>query len=68
MRLMATTAPLVLAAQVYGLTVRRTAGILVEAKRHGLLPLVRPFLEDMTRRGYFLSSRLIETARHEAGE
>ena len=57
-----------IASRVYGLTVRGTAGILVEAKRRGLLPTIRPFLEDMTRRGYFLSSRLIETACHEAGE
>ncbi len=57
-----------IASQVYSLTVRGTAGILVEAKRHGLLHLIRPFLEDMTRRGYFLSRRLIEMACHEAGE
>ncbi len=57
-----------IATQVYGLTVRGTAGILVEAKRHGLLPMIRPLLEGMTRKGYFLSARLIETACREAGE
>ena len=33
-----------IAQQVYGLTVKCTAGILVEAKRHGLISAVRPSL------------------------
>ncbi|HVT18236.1 MAG TPA: DUF3368 domain-containing protein [Thermoanaerobaculia bacterium] len=36
-----------IAAQVYGLAVKGTAGILVEAKRAGIVSKVRPLLEDM---------------------
>lgn len=54
--------------QIYGLAVRGTVGILVEARRRGLLPMIRPLLESMARKGYFLSARLIETACREAGE
>jgi predicted nucleic acid-binding protein len=57
-----------IATQVYGLAVKGSAGILVESKRRGLLPKIRPLLESMTRKGYFLSARLIETACQEAGE
>jgi predicted nucleic acid-binding protein len=57
-----------IATQVYNLAVKGTTGILVEAKRRGLLPMIRPLLEGMTRQGYFLSARLIETACQEAGE
>ncbi|HEV3074045.1 MAG TPA: DUF3368 domain-containing protein, partial [Thermoanaerobaculia bacterium] len=43
-----------IAAQVYGLRVRGTAGALVEAKRAGLVLTVRPLLEAMVHHGYFL--------------
>lgn len=56
------------AEQVYGLRVKGSAGILVAAKRAGLITQVRPFLESMSREGYFLSSRLIERAAQEAGD
>ena len=57
-----------IATQVYGLTVKGTAGILVEAKRAGLLPSIRPLLERIVQRGYFLSAHLVESACHSAGE
>jgi predicted nucleic acid-binding protein len=52
----------------YGLRVRGTAGTLVVARRRGLLPAVRPVLEAMRTRGYYLSSRLLERACREVGE
>ena len=57
-----------IAEQAYRLRVKGSAGILVSAKRAGLLPSVRPLLEEMGRRGYFLSERLIERACTEVGE
>jgi predicted nucleic acid-binding protein len=57
-----------IATQVYGLAVKGTAGILVEAKRSGLVPTIRPLLAGMVQRGYFLSARLIEYACQEAAE
>lgn len=57
-----------IATQVYGLRVRGSAGVLVEAKRAGLVPMIRPLLEAMVQQGYFLSSRLVETACDAAGE
>ncbi|HEX9942634.1 MAG TPA: DUF3368 domain-containing protein [Thermoanaerobaculia bacterium] len=57
-----------IAEEAYGLRVRGSAGILVAAKRIGLLPAVRPLLERMRSQGYYLSRRLIERATKEAGE
>jgi len=57
-----------IATQVYALKVRGTAGVLVEAKRAGLIPTIRPLLEAMVQDGYFLSTRLVETACNAAGE
>ena len=45
-----------------------TAGILVRAKRHGLLPAVRPVLETLHARGFRLSTELIKAILFEAGE
>lgn len=55
------------AEQAYGLRVKGSAGILVSAKRAGLIKEVRPLLEAMAREGYFLSAQLIERATQEAG-
>ncbi|MFC1707055.1 DUF3368 domain-containing protein [Planctomycetota bacterium] len=52
----------------YGLRVRGTAALVVEAKRRGLIVAARPVLEAMTAGGYFLSSRLVEWACRAAGE
>jgi predicted nucleic acid-binding protein len=56
------------AEQAYSLRVKGSAGILISAKRAGLLANVRPLLETMSREGYFLSARLIDRATREAGE
>lgn len=51
-----------IAHQVYGLPVKGTAGLLVEAYRRGLLSDVRATLLDLKRAGYFLSDAVIEAA------
>lgn len=57
-----------IAEQAYGFRVKGSAGILVSAKRAGLVPAVGPLLEEMARQGYFLSRRLLHRALLEAGE
>lgn len=57
-----------IAEQAYGLRVKGSAGILVSAKRAGMLAAVRPLLERMCGQGYYLSQRLIDRAAEEAGE
>lgn len=57
-----------IAEQAYGFRVKGSAGILVSAKRAGLVPAVGPLLEEMIRQGYFLSRRLLQRAMLEAGE
>ncbi|HET9227420.1 MAG TPA: DUF3368 domain-containing protein [Thermoanaerobaculia bacterium] len=57
-----------IAEQAYGLRVKGSAGILVSAKRAGLISAVVPYLDQMVRHGYYLSNRLIERAAAEAGE
>ena len=57
-----------IAEQAYGLRVKGTAGVLVFAKRAGLISAVRPCLEAMRSGGYYLSQRLFERALEEAGE
>jgi predicted nucleic acid-binding protein len=56
------------AGQVYGLGVKGSAGILVQAKKAGMIPAVRPLLGEMKKHGYYLSARLIERACSEASE
>lgn len=52
-----------IAHHVYGLPVKGTAGMLVEAKRRGLLKDdLRSILLDLKRAGYFLSEAVIEGA------
>lgn len=57
-----------IAARTYGLRVKGSAGLLVAAKRVGLIAEVRPLLDSMVRKGYFLSQRLVDRAAKEAGE
>lgn len=51
-----------IAHHVYGLPVKGTAGLLVEAKRRGLLNDLRSTLLDLKRAGYYLSDTIIEGA------
>jgi hypothetical protein len=51
-----------IAHQVYGLPVKGTAGLLVEAKRLNLLNDLRLIMMEMKRAGYYLSDAVIEGA------
>jgi len=51
-----------IAHHIYGLPVKGTAGLLVEAHRRGLLGDLRITLLDLRRAGYYLSDRVIESA------
>jgi predicted nucleic acid-binding protein len=53
---------------VYGLTVTGTGGILLEAKRTGLVTEIRPLMVAMKKNGYFLSDRLVEAVCQAAAE
>lgn len=57
-----------IATGAYNLRVMGTAGVLVFAKRAGLIPAVRPLLEVMIARGYYLSQRLVDQTTSAAGE
>ena len=57
-----------IAEQAYRLTVKGSAGILVAAKRAGLIQAVRPLLLAMLSHGYYLSDRLVQRATAEAEE
>jgi uncharacterized protein len=56
------------AAKSLGLAVTGTAGVLVHAKQHGLLPAVRPVLETLHAQGFRLSTELIKAILVEVGE
>jgi predicted nucleic acid-binding protein len=51
-----------IASQVYGLSVKGTAGLMVEAYRRGHIQDLRGILEGMKRDGYFLADAIIEAA------
>ena len=60
--------PARLAAERLGLKVRGSLGILVEAKRRGLLPTVAPLLHELKAKGVWLSEDLIEKVLGDLGE
>ncbi len=53
---------------VYGLKVIGSAGILVEAKRHGLIANVGAALQIIRDSGYRIGDSIVEAALREAGE
>ena len=53
---------------IYGLTVRGTCAMLVEAKRRQLIPQVRPALAAMLAGGYFIGPQLKAECLRRAGE
>ena len=55
-------------AQRLGLKIIGTVGILVRAKRSGLLPWIKPLLNELTEKGFHLSGDLKREALHMAGE
>ena len=50
------------------LTYTGTLGVLVKAKKEGLLPSVFPVIEALRQTTMFLTQTLIETILNEAGE
>ncbi|MDP2760870.1 MAG: DUF3368 domain-containing protein [Sideroxyarcus sp.] len=51
-----------------GVPVIGTVGVLVLAKRKGLVPLVKPHLEKLAASGYFLGEEIISAALAASGE
>lgn len=56
------------AAIALGLNVVGTVGVLLAAKRKGLIANIRPLLDDLVRQGFWLAPRLVEQALLAAGE
>lgn len=50
------------------LLVTGTAGVLLVAKRHGLIPRVRPCLDALIEKSFFIGSDLYDDVLHLAGE
>lgn len=57
-----------IAHHVYGLPVKGTAGILVDAQRRGLISGVRPRLLELRAAGYFIADSVIAAACQAVGE
>lgn len=51
-----------------GIPVRGTLGIVLNAKRHGLIPLARPVIEELLGAGLYLSRPVIDEALRRVGE
>jgi len=51
-----------------GLHVIGTAGILIAAKRRGLIPNIRPYLDQLLAVEFFLSAELYDEVIRRAGE
>jgi predicted nucleic acid-binding protein len=57
-----------IAVEAYGLEVRGTCAVLVQAKRRGLLAKVKPALDAMIAGGYFIGPHLFAESLKQAGE
>ena len=51
-----------------GVVVTGTGGVLIQAKQQGLVPAVRPLLEQIRRNGYWLSDEVVQLVSRLAGE
>lgn len=56
------------ARMAYHLRVKGTAGLLLAAKQRGFITEIRPLIEGMKAKGYFLSARLMQECLRLAGE
>ena len=56
------------AARQLGVEVTGVVGVLLEAKRIGHIPMIKPILETIRHHGYWLSDALVETALQIANE
>jgi predicted nucleic acid-binding protein len=57
-----------IAARIYQLHVKGTAGLLVDAKKEGIIFRVAPYLDGMIQAGYFLGPSLVEACLKAANE
>ncbi len=57
-----------LAGAKLGLSVIGTVGILLLAKRNGIIPALKPLIDDLELNGFYLSAELKEEALKLAGE
>ena len=57
-----------IARDIYGLAVIGTGRLLTEAKQAGLIPAVRPFIDQMRAHGYWLSDKIVAEILRQAGE
>ena len=55
-------------AEALGLSVIGTLGVLLAAKRKGLIPAVRPLVEALLEKNFWISPQLVERALSEIGE
>lgn len=55
-------------AEMLGLPIKGTVGVLLSAKQNGIIPLFRPYLELIQQTNFRLSSQLAEQFIRDAGE
>lgn len=55
-------------AHLFGIKVKGTLAVLIEAKRQGFIPLMRPCLVKLKANGFRMSDRIFQSALHLAGE
>ena len=55
-------------AKTLSIPVRGTLGVLLLAKKHGLIPKLDPVLDDLAKTGIHIATNLLETIRHLADE
>lgn len=55
-------------AKYLGLTVTGTIGVLLKAKRNGIIQEIRPVLDEMKRNGFYISNSLEQRILAQAGE
>ncbi len=56
------------ARDIYGLQPIGSARILVEAKKHNLLPEISSLFQKLQREGYWIHASIVEIALQESGE
>ncbi len=55
-------------AKYLGITVTGTVGVLLKAKKRGILPEIRPVLESMKRKGFYISGNVEQMILEQAKE
>ena len=53
---------------MHGIPLRGTLGLVLRAKRQGVIPRARPILESMRASGMYLSAQLLDLTLAEVGE